>query len=872
MNFLLQLEQGKLNYFKRILFLMSFFFILFNLNIKEVQAADYYVAKTGSDSNMGTEGAPFLTIQKGMSVALNGGDTVFVKEGTYPEYVRFMASGTEGNPITLRNFGSDAVTIDAENSRDYCISTEGKSNLLIDGIRIINSDGYNLPIFGGENITIKNLISSLPISNVFVTGIYCSIILGGDAGGAWAKNITLQNVTSSGGMYPLYVSARTDRVNIIGGHYSYGSVDGINIDAGWVALTPDDNANFSRNITIDGVETDHNLRQGIGAAELDSLTLKNFWTHHNGASGVQIERYCSNVIIEDFLAENNALIYTYETGVWVHNSRDIIVRRGIMRNNETGFRASNVQNVKASNLLIYANDTYPTPNVVNNDAGVSLRQFPPTYYQDRRIRLYNSSVELSNSVIYDNSNINSKRGTIDYGDDGNGSYTLRNNLVINDKSPNEIYILGLPASISSDKNIYFNTQRDFKAFYWPAYPAGSYTYNMNWSTYKATTGQETNSIIADPLFTNPSSHDFTLQANSPAIDAGDDVGLAADYLGNPIYGPPDIGAYEYQPTLTMGTNPIANPVRVYGDGKFRTTGGANSLTAQLSIIPQGNDTKKYLDVAVSVWHTSGDYRKQWTEDGPTLGTTPTDHQVGNLEPGKAYGIKVDNALATTTIAGPSCASGICLANSQGKITFTYTGGYSAHTFTIEDATFIAKAITAFSLASPTATGTLNEANHTVTISVPAGTNLTNLIPTITYLGSSIAPASGTPQNFTSPVTYTVTAGDATTQTYTVTVTFQAAPQKKSLAKRVITTSPKKAGFLTLITQSGKRFSKNSKVALHFRKLDGSYYPPMLVKTNGDGKFKTTYLIKLGKPKGTYSWYATDLKTGKKSKKSSYVVR
>jgi hypothetical protein len=185
---------------------------------------------------------------------------------------------------------------------------------------------------------------------------------------------------------------------------------------------------------------------------------------------------------------------------------------------------------------------------------------------------------------------------------------------------------------------------------------------------------------------------------------------------------------------------------------------------------------------------------------------------------------------------------------------------------------VTKAIAAFSFASPAAAGTLDEANHTIKVIVPIGTNLTNLTPTITHTGASIAPASGTPQNFTNPVIYTVTAGDSSTQTYTVTVTFQTAPKKKSLAKRVITTSPKKAGFLTLVTQSGKRFSKNSKVALHFRKLDGSYYPPMLVKTNGDGKFKTTYLIKLGKPKGTYSWYATDLKTGKKSKKSSYVVR
>jgi parallel beta-helix repeat protein len=45
-------------------------------------------------------------------------------------------------------------------------------------------------------------------------------------------------------------------------------------------------------------------------------------------------------------------------------------------------------------------------------------------------------------------------------------------------------------------------------------------------------------IFGDPLFVNPSAGDFHLQANSPAIDAGMDVGLP--YVGTA----PDIGAYE----------------------------------------------------------------------------------------------------------------------------------------------------------------------------------------------------------------------------------------------------------------------------------------------------------------------------------------
>lgn len=92
---------------------------------------------------------------------------------------------------------------------------------------------------------------------------------------------------------------------------------------------------------------------------------------------------------------------------------------------------------------------------------------------------------------------------------------------------------------------------------------------------------------------------------------------------------------------------------------------------------------------------------------------------------------------------------------------------------IRPAASSAKAITAFGFTTPAAVGVVTEATHSIVISVPSGTNVTALVPTITHTGASISPASGTPQNFTNPVVYTVTAQDSTTQAYTVTVQFVA---------------------------------------------------------------------------------------------------
>ena len=80
-----------------------------------------------------------------------------------------------------------------------------------------------------------------------------------------------------------------------------------------------------------------------------------------------------------------------------------------------------------------------------------------------------------------------------------------------------------------------------------------------------------------------------------------------------------------------------------------------------------------------------------------------------------------------------------------------------------------KSITAFNFTTPAAIGTINEAVHTITVYVPFGTNVTALVPTITHNGVSVSPSSGVAQDFTNPVTYTVTAADTSMQNYTVTV-------------------------------------------------------------------------------------------------------
>jgi len=90
-----------------------------------------------------------------------------------------------------------------------------------------------------------------------------------------------------------------------------------------------------------------------------------------------------------------------------------------------------------------------------------------------------------------------------------------------------------------------------------------------------------------------------------------------------------------------------------------------------------------------------------------------------------------------------------------------------------------RAITAFTVPGQTGATVINEADKTIALTVPFGTNVGALVATFTTTGASVMIA-GTPQtsgvtanDFSNAVTYTVTAADASTQAYVVTVTVAA---------------------------------------------------------------------------------------------------
>ena len=164
----------------------------------------------------------------------------------------------------------------------------------------------------------------------------------------------------------------------------------------------------------------------------------------------------------------------------------------------------------------------------------------------------------------------------------------------------------------------------------------------------------------------------------------------------------------------------------------------------------------------------------------------------------------------------------------------------------------AKAITAFKITSPVeATGVITEAAHTIAITVPYATNVAHLVATFTTTGASVKVNStvqesgNTANDFTNstinPVIYTVTAADASTQDYKVTVTVS--PRSGSLdttfgesGKVVTSIGSGNSQALALGIQSG------GKIVAAGRSFNstGNKNDFALVRYNANGTLDTTF--------------------------------
>jgi hypothetical protein len=438
-------------------------------------AATYYVATNGSNSNPGTEAQPWKTLQKA-AASVQAGDTVRIRAGDY--FVgttwKITRAGTLENPIT------------------YCAYGDGE-------VRITNST--ILP--SGSWTPLKDSIYSTQITSPAPAVFQNSIPLHppGDQAQIYSVDDMIPN--------SFYISGTTLYVWLEDGSDPKNSV--MRVSPGHVVSLHNSHYTVFDGLTV---EYGHNGFKDQGDPT-HHITYRNNTIRSIRSQGIQPTP--ANAVIEYNLFQKIGVnkfthgIYTATPG--------IIIRHNVFE--EIAGAAIHVYGgspLVGSNYQIYGN-VFRKPRMMTFPTSGNRYYTEVIAWKEGSHRIWNNvfygegkrtgiSLNSPNNWVYNNTFVGSLSPLQFYaGKPGNQVF---NNIITTTGSSR---FLTWPANAGSqtlDYNIYFNTSGT------PRWQKNGTTYT-DFSAYQAAAG-ETHSLYGDPQLV--AANDFHLQAGSSAIDAG----------------------------------------------------------------------------------------------------------------------------------------------------------------------------------------------------------------------------------------------------------------------------------------------------------------------------------------------------------------
>jgi Right handed beta helix region len=479
----------------------------------------FYVSTTGSDTNPGTQAAPWRTIQHAADV-VRAGSTVNVRGGIYEELVTIKSSGnaTDGY-ITFRSYRGETAVLDAQHltpsGRSAVLTIHDKSYVRIEGFEIRN---YR---------TAEHRVAPLGIS-VMGSGSHIELL---------KNNVHHIENTFAG----------RDRPG------SGGNGFGIAV-YGTDAKTP------ISDLVIDGNEV-HHLKTGSSESLVVNGNVMNFRITHNvvhdnnniGIDVIGFERTAPDPSVDqarDGVVSEN-LVYNITSkgnpaygqdqssdGIYVDGGTRILIERNVMHDVDFGIELASEHRdratsyVTARNNLIYHSHT----------AGVSIGGYAPE-------RGHTEQCVVINNTLYDN----------DTSGTGSGEFQMQWNMA-DDIFENNIVYAGKRCLMTVNKSEVDRKQPpvtiDHNLYYCAAGSKGSTWKEVSetftgFDKYVQSTGNDSHSRFLGPGFVNASDKDFHLRSESPAIAAGVIDGLPVgdrdlDGLARVKSGKIDLGCYQRQ--------------------------------------------------------------------------------------------------------------------------------------------------------------------------------------------------------------------------------------------------------------------------------------------------------------------------------------
>jgi len=544
--------------------------------------ATRYVSTKGSDSNPGTIGAPWLTIQHAAN-SVSAGATVYVFGGVYNESVNFPASGTASAPITFESYPGQTAVIDGAGV-SCCSSNGGGGNAIQGLINIVNQSYLVLAGFEIRDFTTGN--PAYTPAGVWITGSGTGIQL---------LNNLLHNITTSseenGNAFGIavYGTSQTPISHlVISGNEVYslktGNSESVNVDGNVTNFAITNNlVHDTDNIGIDAIGY-----EGVGPVGYDEAmygeirgnTIYNISGIHNAGEGNSYDAdgvYCDGCA---YVTVEDNLIHNVDYGIEVASEHKICQSTGTEYSSSgtigEGSSPCNGRYVTVRNNVVYD----------SNACGISIGGYANNVGGS-------AHVVIVNNTLYNN-NTQNQAGEfqIQYHSGKAQANIFENNLVyagaqnvwINSFVEPSTSYPAPPATLN--RNLYYSAAgyAEGTSIFW----AGASSYK-SYSAYQSAAGEDANSLNANPLIVNLGSTppDFDITAKSPAVNAGSTslscgVGWCNSNSPHSVYGSTDF---------------IGNP-RLNGSnidiGAYESAGKTNSLTVTLTsgtyTLPPGRTT------------------------------------------------------------------------------------------------------------------------------------------------------------------------------------------------------------------------------------------------------------------------------------------
>lgn len=449
-----------------------------------------------SNTGPGTSDTPLCTISAAAARAINAGDQVMVRPGTYAEQVTVAASGGVGSPITFVASAPGVVVLGTRDLSDAAGWTAAGATAWSRAYappsapRQVFRDDVRLPAAAS--------LAALAAGQFFFDTV--ARVLYVDAGGP-----------NPADGHTIAAGAQTYGFNLVG----------------------------RSNVVVDGFRLKRQNNAGVRLSGSSVVTVQNVTATEAGVNGILLESATSNVTVSGSTVSGSASV-----GIRLSATTGSRIAANISRTNNF----HGISLATSSNNVIEGNESADNrvPAGTNAAAGIDVNTTSPDNVvrgnlthgnQDSGVQVYSASHRalVIRNISYRNgdhgfdtfasTNVTYLSNT-SYGNrmdgfsvEGNATgATLRNNISVdNGLATGEfgIYVDALSATgFSADADIVWNSANA------TAVKIGLAAY-PTLAAYAAATGQEAQGRGQDPNFVDAANGNFALSANSPAIDAAD---------------------------------------------------------------------------------------------------------------------------------------------------------------------------------------------------------------------------------------------------------------------------------------------------------------------------------------------------------------